>query len=173
MTATVMPLAWVRVMILPTSASMAASLGIACARAVTGRQKAGKSMAKNGRTLFLVLMMIVLTEPDHDGLFRQRCTLWGLIGVTQRAPGGSVISGRLVKHWGPDVVFDTGSCHPARHADAAVRANGPRAWWRLQREHKAACGGLGALLVGWGFRNRNRVLPPNRRVEIGRASCRG
>ena len=41
-----------------------------------------------------------------------------------------MISGTLVTLWGPDVVFDTGSCHPARRVDAAVRANGPRAWWR-------------------------------------------
>src|ERR1017187_5680509 len=143
MTATAIPLAWVRVMILPTSASMAVPVGIACAKAVTGRQKAGKSTAKNGRTLFLVLMMIVLTELDPDGLFRRRCTLWGLIRVTHRTPGGSVISGRLVTLWGPDVVFDTGSCHPARRADAAVRANGPRAWWRLQREHKPTSGPRG------------------------------
>src|ERR1017187_787002 len=85
MTATAIPLAWVRVMILPTSASMAVPLGIACAKAVTGRQKAGTSTAKNGRTLFLVLMMIVLTELDPDGLFRQRCTLWGL--TQSYAPG--------------------------------------------------------------------------------------
>src|ERR1035438_10146112 len=137
MTATVIPLAWVRVMILPTSASMAVLLAIACAKAVTGRQKAGKSTAKNGRTLFLVLMMIVLAEPDPDGLYRRTCTLWGLIRVTHRAPGGSVISGTLVTLRGPGVVFDTGSCHPARRADAAVRANGPRVWWRPQREHNA------------------------------------
>ena len=54
-----------------------------------------------------------------------------------------MISGRLVTLWGPDVVFDTGSCHPARRADAAVRANGPRAWWRLQREHKPTSGPRG------------------------------
>src|ERR1035441_9500553 len=96
MTATAIPLAWVRVMSLPTSASMAAPLGIVCARVVTGRQKAGKSTAKNGRTLFRVLMMIVLTELNRDSRsFQRRCTLWGLLRVTHRAPGSSVISGRV------------------------------------------------------------------------------
>src|SRR2546429_2443860 len=66
MTATAMPLAWVWVMILLTSASMAAPLGIVCAVAATGRQKAVKSTANSGRTFFRVLMVAVLSELDPD-----------------------------------------------------------------------------------------------------------
>jgi hypothetical protein len=54
------------VMILPTSASMAAPLGIVCATASTERQKAGKSKAKSGKPSFLVLIVIVRSELHPD-----------------------------------------------------------------------------------------------------------
>src|SRR6476620_11541007 len=68
MTARAMPLAWVRVMILLTSASIAAPLGIVCATAATGRQKAGKNKVKSGRTPFLVLIVIIRSSlhPTDD-----------------------------------------------------------------------------------------------------------
>src|ERR1700683_2793899 len=59
MTPTAMPLASVWVMILLTSPSMAAPLGIVCETAATGRQQAARTTVKNGgRTLFCVPMAV-------------------------------------------------------------------------------------------------------------------
>src|ERR1700733_8941835 len=66
MTATAMPLAWVWVMIFPTSASMAAPLGIVCATAATVRQKAAKTTPKSGGGFCLVLTLTVRSELGPD-----------------------------------------------------------------------------------------------------------
>jgi hypothetical protein len=67
MTATAMPLALVRVIILPASASMAAPLGIVCAAAATGRQKAAQTTVKAGRSFevgLIVMLRSQLIMPD-------------------------------------------------------------------------------------------------------------
>src|SRR5450755_3242393 len=62
MTATAMPLAWVPVMILPTSASMAVPLGIVCAIAAMGLPRVARKSARSGTTFFHVPTVIILSE---------------------------------------------------------------------------------------------------------------
>src|SRR5438874_287267 len=76
-----MPLARVWVMILRTSASMAAPLGIVCAPTTLGRPTAVKSTAKSERAFFRVLMAAVLSEPDPDWVIFPRKYTLGLARV--------------------------------------------------------------------------------------------
>ena len=56
MTATAMPLAWVRAIIVPTSASMAVLLGKPCAAFGMDGQMAAKNAAKSGKAVFRSFM---------------------------------------------------------------------------------------------------------------------
>src|SRR5450631_116027 len=68
MTATAMPLASVWVMILLTSPSMAALLGIVCETTATGRQQAARSTVKSGKFFRVAMDEQVLSELDPEWL---------------------------------------------------------------------------------------------------------
>src|SRR5579864_9028356 len=79
MTATAIPLALVWVIILLTSPSMAAALGIDCANAAAETQNAADNRTKSGRSLFHILMGFLL-ELHRDELWFSEQGLHGLGG---------------------------------------------------------------------------------------------